>query len=262
MISPAEVFDRLFGRDDLPASVRLERLHLRKSVLDATMTQLANLDRSLDAADRRKLDELVSAVRDVEAGIQREQTWIAVPKPSTTLAKAGDKSESVKSSAHPRAMLALAHAAFLTDSTRVITYELPDIYLDLGIHTDKHGLNHGGGDVFHNWSLQNDTEHSNRIAAFLDLLSASREADGSSLLHNTIGTFGSGIWGMNHYNRDLPMMVFGDGGGRIKQGNVLEVPAKDPARQPLADHAQGDRDDDRRLRRQHRDPARPGLKPA
>jgi hypothetical protein len=225
--SPVQVFDRLFGNGDIPAEVRMQRMRDQKSILDVTAKQVGSLDRALDAADRRKLDEVLSAVRGVEAEIQREARWMAVPKPKTDLARPDASCDATNSTAHARAMLALAHAAFLTDSTRVITYEMPPVFIEI-TSLNKHALNHWGSPEVHAAVIRNDTEYSNQLAEFTRRLCSSTESDGSPLIHHTLAAFGSGLWGMNHYNRSLPMLLIGHGGGAIKQGSTLKFPETTP----------------------------------
>jgi hypothetical protein len=227
MISPVAVFDHLFGKDDLPPAVRLERLQEKKSVLDATLEQIRQLDGTLDAADRRKLDEVLTAVRGVEAGIQREQAWIDIPKPKSACQRLPEELQTVNCVRHPQTMLELAHAAFLTDSTRIITYEGPSVFSEL-VGTSKHGLNHGGTDECHAWALKNDETWSKQIALLIGRLATSTDHDGTPLVQRTLGAFSSGCWGMNHYLKSLPLLLFGHGGGRIKQGLARQYPEATP----------------------------------
>jgi len=235
MRSPAEVFDRLFGKDDVPAATRLLRFKEKKSVLDVTLTQLQSLNRRLNAADRQKLEELTDAVRGVEKNIQREQDWIHVPKPTVSMERP-DEAANAPSTHHAKAMFDLAHAAFLTDSTRVITYELPPAFKDI-TPFDKHSLNHPGVDPERTHdAIRLDTEMSNQVAYLLKLLCESKAHDGQPLIHHTLAAFGSGVWGPVHGLRSLPVMLLGHGGGRIKQGMTRNYQDDDKRKQgvPLA----------------------------
>jgi len=235
MRSPAEVFDHLFGKDDVPAEVRLLRFNEQKSVLDVTLSQLQDLNRRLNATDRQKLQELTDAVRGVEIDIQREEHWIKFPKPKVSIERP-DEAANVPSTHHAKAMFDLAHAAFLTDSTRVITYELPDVFKDI-TPFGKHSLNHPGGDpVISHDAIKLDAEISNQIAYLLKLLCESKEHDGQPLIHHTLAALGSGVWGPVHSLRSLPVMLLGHGGGRIKQGVTRSYQDDDKRKQgvPLA----------------------------
>jgi hypothetical protein len=216
MRSPVQVFDLLFGKDDVPAETRLLRLRQRRSVLDATLGQVRDLDRELDAADRAKLDEVLSAVRSVESRIQREETWLTVPKPPAPFARPGD-TIGFDSSVHMRTTLDLAHAAFLTDSTRVISYAMPSSFSEVS-HFDKHALNHDLTPERAADAPKVDRAMSDEIAAFVKKLCDSREHDGQPLIHHTAAAYGAAVWGPNHSLKDLPIMLIGHGGGKIKQG--------------------------------------------
>jgi hypothetical protein len=216
MQSPAKVFDVLFGKDDVPAAIRLLRLKQKKSVLDMMVAQIRDLNRKLNAADRRKLDEVVTAVGGVEASIQREEKWIDVPKAKVALSRA-EELQSFATTRHAQCMFELAHAAFLTDSTRVITYEMPDVFRDITPY-GKHGLNHPGDPRAAEDALKLDRAMSDQIARFVKLLSETKEHDGRPLIHHTLAVFGAGVWGRNHSMKSLPVMLIGHGGGTIKQG--------------------------------------------
>jgi len=216
MSSPAKVFDLLFGKDDVPVATRLLRLKQKKSVLDVTVQQIRDLNRDLNAADRDKLDEVVTAVRGVEANIQREEQWIHTEKPKCSLARL---EESIASTSinHARAMFDLAHAAFLTDSTRVITYEMPPSFTEISPF-DKHQINHDLTPERARDAIKMDRAMSEQIAYFTKMLCESKEHDGQALIQHTLAAYGSAVWGPNHSLRSLPIMLLGHGGGKIKQG--------------------------------------------
>jgi hypothetical protein len=218
LTSPARVFDRLFGTEDLPAAARLSRLKQKRSVLDATLHQIRDLNLKLNPADRRKLAEVTESVRGVEASIQVEEKWIDVPKPKASLSR---PDESIKhiSFRHAQSMFDLAHAAFLTDSTRVITYVMPS-YFDEISHCNKHELTHPGGDPKRiEESLSTDKAMSAQVARFIKSMCDSKGHDDRPLLYHTLAAYGAGVWGASHGLRNLPMMLIGHGGGGIKQGS-------------------------------------------
>lgn len=221
LVSPAQVFDTLFGAHDLPATERLRRLQERRSVLDTTLEQQRRIVAQLAAADRHTFAAAVTAVRDVEVDIHREQQWLTVPALGTSPSRSQDAN--VPSGGRSlRAMFDLIHAAFLTDSTRVIAYHLPGCVTDLIGPTvgDKHDLVHGSTIAQAQGLVANDRLVSEHLAALLTMLDASRAADGHSLLHHTIGGVGAGSWGTWHDTSRLPLLLFGEGGGRVRQGAV------------------------------------------
>ncbi len=216
--SPAHAFDALFGRDDVPAEARLQRLQQKRSVLDVTLVQIKQMNRMLNAVDRAKLDEVVTAVRGVERSIQSEQKWLNIDKPKASILRP-DEAIKANSSSHARTMFALAHAAFLTDSTRVITYELPSSYMEISPH-DKHALNHDLTPETAADAPKVDRAMSDELARFTKLLCDTQEHDGQPLIQHMLAVYGAAVWGPNHCLNHLPIMLLGHGGGTIKQGTT------------------------------------------
>ncbi|MBA3845128.1 MAG: DUF1552 domain-containing protein [Planctomycetes bacterium] len=226
MSSPVQVFDLLFGKEDVPAATRLLRLQEKRSILDATRQQVEQLNRRLNAADRSKLDEVLTSVRGVEANIQREEKWVGVEKPSVTLQRP-EESKTLLSSRHARTMLELAHAAFLTDSTRVISFEMPSSLVEAS-PINKHELNHDLTPVSARDAIKVDRAMSDEIAHFTKLLCGSQDHDGRALIQNTLVAYGAGSWGANHSMKSLPIMLIGSAGGRTRQGMTHAFPDRTP----------------------------------
>jgi hypothetical protein len=224
--SPAAVFDQLFGPDEISVEERRLRCEERQSVLDAMMAQVGDLNRRLNQADRQRMDEVLSAVRGVETEIQREQRWISVAKPTVALARP-EPSIATTSSRHVQAMLALAHAAFLTDSTRVISYQWPPVFTEIS-NNAKHALNHATTPDKAQDHLKLDQACSRQLADFLKLMCDSQEHDGKPLIHHLAAAYGASVWGPTHGMRDLPMMLIGHAGGRLAQGAVRAYPDPTP----------------------------------
>jgi len=228
LTSPAHVFDMLFGKEDVPAATRLLRLQQRRSVLDMTLEQINRLKKKLDAADRNKLDEVVTAVHDVEANIQREKMWMNVEKPKVSFERPDEATTSNSASvSHARTMFELAHAAFLTDSTRVITYEMPAAFKEFST-TDKHGLSHNGSPEGTKEAINLDRAMSEQVAYFIKMMTESKEHDGQPLIHHTAAAYGAAVWGRYHCVRSVPLMLIGHGGGKIKQGFTRTYPSTTP----------------------------------
>jgi hypothetical protein len=70
-VNPRSVFERLFGAADpnLPADVRVRRALYRKSILDHTREDAQRLMTSLGAADRRRMDQFLTGIREIEMRI-------------------------------------------------------------------------------------------------------------------------------------------------------------------------------------------------
>jgi len=139
---PRGLFDALFVESSAPAKVsESERLSNRASVLDALRESAKQLAGNLDAADRGKLDQYLTSVRDVERRLQMSEAWMDKPKPESPIDSIKDE-ERMQIEEIPLFM-DLMTLALQTDSTRVATFEVP-----LGFHTTDldvgsyHGLSH------------------------------------------------------------------------------------------------------------------------
>ncbi len=225
MWSPVTVFDQLFGSEEVPVAVRRLRLKQRRSILDASTGQIARLNRDLNAADRDKLSEVLDAVRGVEDEIQRDEKWLEVPKPTVPMTRPEESTTTV-SRAHVSTMLKLAHLAFLTDSTRVISFELPGSFFEVS-RFDKHQLNHDLNPEKAQDAIKVDAAISQEVANFTKLLCDTKEHDGHPLIERTLAAYGSGSWGANHTIKSLPIMLIG-GGSAITHGQTHNYPVPVP----------------------------------
>jgi hypothetical protein len=119
-IRPRAVFERLFGAGEIERDPvkRARQEKYKKSVLDSVLQDARRLERSLGQTDRKKLDEYLYAVRDIETRIQRTEQESAVnpelDRPSPSVPENYNE--------HTRIMFDLMTAAFQTDSTRIITF--------------------------------------------------------------------------------------------------------------------------------------------
>ena len=140
--NPARLFEALFveASADEKASER-GRLSNRASVLDALRESAKLMAGSLDAADRSKLDQYLTSVRDVERRLQMSDAWLDKPKPKPPISAIKDE-ERMEIEEIPLFMDLLT-LALQTDSTRVATFEVPLQFhtndLDVGSY---HGLSH------------------------------------------------------------------------------------------------------------------------
>jgi len=225
--NPATLFRGLFVNS--PQSAREAehtRLKHRVSVLDALRDSASALNRTLNAADRDKLDQYLTSVRDVERRLQMSKEWLNRPKPKAPIDEVLDEErQHIDEVALLYDLMALA---LQTDSTRVATLEtglgFRTAELDLGGY---HGLSHHGKSKDRIGQLQ-------VVEAFLttklsNFISRLKEA---KIFDNTLVVFGSGMSdGSRHSNRNLPVLLAG--GGFKHQGHVV-CPAEQHKRVPLA----------------------------
>lgn len=232
--SPRRLFERLFVPDSAgDRAANLKRYAERRSILDDLAGETAALDKKLGPADRRKLDEYLGSVRDTEKQVERMQGWIDVPKPK--VADTGLQLVSKPMDGHDRpmwldVMLELSYLAFVTDTTRVITFEWSREAGGYGGGGENHHeLSHHGGDAGMLTKLAAiDRFHLARLGRFLGMLKATAEADGT-MLDRTMVLFGSGMnsgAGGEHSPKNLPLLVAGGRKLGVKLGHHVAHPVE------------------------------------
>jgi hypothetical protein len=226
LTNPRHVFERLFGSADptLDASTAERRARQRKSILDGAIAETQRLTSSVGPADRRKIEEYLTSIREVERSIQRSQQEApdrgpAVDRPSGTPA---DYAE------HAKLMYDLLALAFQADLTRVITMMVGRessirSYDQIGIPESHHQLSHHRNDPANLAKLTRiQTYHMGFFARFIDKLQSTQDGDASLLDRSTI-VYGAGISDSNrHCHERLPVLVLGKGNGSLKTGRHID----------------------------------------
>lgn len=225
-VYPALAFDRLF-KDEVRRG--------DQSVLDAVLTEAKDLRRQVSAIDGRKLDEYLESVRDVERRIEQAgkkgelQGW----RPQLTQPDMARPADGIPQdiAEHMRLMCDILVLAFRTDTTRICTLKLnndhsslrfPHLGVDYMIH---HLLSHSDTA---DW-LKVNRFFLQQVAYIARKLDAIDEG-GRTALDNTMLLFLSSMLTGNHEASQLPVVMVGGGGGRIKGGQVLDYKDK-PDRQ-------------------------------
>lgn len=225
--NPATLFRGLFvnsPRNELAAE--RTRLRHRGSVLDALRDSANALNRTLNAADRDKLNQYLTSVRDVERRLQMSKEWLDRPKPKSPIDEVLDEErQHIDEVALFYDLMALA---LQTDSTRVATLETGMGFRTAELDLDGyHGLSHHGKSPDRIGQLR-------VVEAFLtaklsDFITRLKEAQ---IFDNTLIVFGSGMSdGSSHSNRNLPVLLAG--GGLKHRGHVV-CPAEAHQRVPLS----------------------------
>ena len=228
--NPRKLFDRLFGPGD-SLEERATILESTGSVLDRIQAEAEQFQRALGPADRGRMADYLSSVRDVERQIQnmmaKDFSGIAVPDAPVGIPVEVDE--------HMNVMFDLVALAYQSDLTRIASLRIAAeqtvrTYTNLGISESFHPLSHHGhrpGNFEKLVRIQ--TYHSAVIARFLASLDAIEEADGSSVLDNAILLYGSGMSDSDLHNAaPLPLAVLGRAGGRIRGGQHLVYPDDTP----------------------------------
>ena len=224
--NPRIVFERLFGDDDFSATPeeRRRRAATRKSILDLVNTRTQRLVQDLGAADKRKLDEYLTGVREIEQRIQlaekdSRQFRPDIEKPSGVPVAFAD---------YIKLMFDLQVLAFQADVTRVSTLLFGReasvrTYAEVGVTDPHHPLSHHRNLPENIEKLTKiNTYHTSLFAYFLEKMKATKDGDGSLLDHSMI-VYGSAIADGNaHSHHDLPVLVAGRGDGQLKPGRHIQ----------------------------------------
>ena len=214
---PRQAYRRMFGTHETQKS---------KNITDLVLEDARSLHRELGYADRQKFAEYFESIRAIEQRVQRlEQMRGALDKVS--LEEPTDAH--LPRGQYIRLMGDLMVVALQTGLTRVATFmvgperwDSPVLYEDLF----KGPMNHHG--MSHNQKnhtaglLKIDHFHMKQFVYLLEKMDSIKEPNGTTLLDNTIFTYGAGLGdGASHQYTDLPIVVGGGGGGRIKSGRHL-----------------------------------------
>ncbi|MFN3190945.1 MAG: DUF1552 domain-containing protein [Aureliella sp.] len=228
-MDPASVFDRLFasGEETEQKQAKGLRKNRRKSILDFALEDAKRLHGALGTADRRKLDEYIYAVRDIEKRLVTSEKLDA----SNYQRPAGVPKEIDE---HARLMMDMMTLAMQTDSTRVLSFMFANegsnrSHPQLGAPEGHHELSHHGKSQEKQAKISKINHYYvQKLAYFLDTLSNIREGE-RSLLDNSLVLYGSGISdGDRHNHDDLPILLAGNGGGRIRTGRHIEYARQTP----------------------------------
>ena len=234
-INPAAIFERLFGEDSRTNSdtrTLKTKEKNRKSILDFVNQEAKLLHHDLGVTDRRKLDEYLYAVRDIERRLgsaekldQTETDFSSFQRP-IGVPRQYD--------AHVKLLLDMMVLAFQSDSTRIASFMFANAasnraYTNLSIKDGHHNISHHGhaGEKQQKISEIN-TFHMTLMSHFLKRLDSIPEGDGT-LLDNSMVLYGSGIAdGNSHSHKNLPIAMFGSGGGSIKTGRHIQLRSGTP----------------------------------
>ncbi len=215
----SDVFKRLFIQGT-PAEVnaQMRKLDLGQSILDAVAGQAKDLQRSVTARDRDRLDQYFTSVRDLEQRMQMSKEWERKPKPQIEASVPLDPASPREYMDKVKLMYDMARLAFETDSTRSISLMLDSVNspaIEFGDHktTDGyHNLSHHGKSNEKLAQLKAIDEWHMKLLnnLFTDLKNV-RE-DGETLLDRTMVLYGSNLGNANtHVTTNLPTLFAGGG---------------------------------------------------
>ncbi len=225
---PSQVFAKLF-LDGTPDEIKrqMQKLKEGRSIMDAVREEAHRFERRVGAADKEKLDEYFTSVREMEERMVKAGEWVTKPKPKIDAKPPTDAQNESDIIAKMRLLFDLVPLALQTDSTRLVTILLQgrnDVPPVPGVTIDHHNLSHHGQDPLKIEQLQRiEREEFNALRDLLAALQAKKET-GGSLLDSSMVLFGSNLGNANSHDwKNLPLLL---AGGGFKHGQHLAFDAK------------------------------------
>jgi hypothetical protein len=270
MVDPLEVFNTITGGSVTPGpggmvddAAAQQRLALKKSVLDGVLENATNTRALLSSADQKRMDEFLDSVRAVERRVTGVSAGMGgmgmmgggggpVACGGTKPTLSGVTPDGIKQTTasydkgdHADAMNALIVLAFQCDATRIISYMLEDERSeftydhvprrkftattstpDAGNCGNYHGSQHGSQDEFATISWWN----AGKVADLCRKLDAITEANGLTILENSVILFGGCMHGSDHSCDRLPTALIGGGGGKLHMDQHVTYGGPKPLR--------------------------------
>jgi hypothetical protein len=219
--SPSALFRKMFIQGDAQdVALRLKRLEERGSVLDVLRDDVRGFERGLGAADRSRLDQYLTSVRELEERLAVSGEWEHKPTPETKAAPPQDIADKARFFPKVQLMLDMARLAFETDSTRIVTlmvdgFATPVFEIDAQQRTRDgyHNLSHHGQSKEKLAELEKvDLQQMRHLRDLFSALAGTPITDGARLLDQTMVLYGSNLGDANVHNcTNLPILLAGGG---------------------------------------------------
>ena len=228
----SEIFASLFEEPKGGIEAQRKALRRKASILDDNLAEVRRLEQKMGTADKGRLDQYLTSVREAEIRTKRADAWLDTPLPAisdTDRKRTNRDIKQTEAGDYFRTVYDLMVLAFQTDVTRVATFSLggegqaipiPEI----GITESRHQLSHHGGDPGYLEKLTNyDTFAIEQYSYFLSRLGETKDVNGKPLLNSTMALFGSGMtYGHSHGNANLPLVLGGGSDLGLKHGSHLD----------------------------------------
>jgi len=213
---PSQVFAKLF-LDGTPDQVRQQMRKIKegRSIMDTVKDEASRFSKRVGAADRDKLDEYFTSVREMETRLAKAQDWATKPKPKVDAKQPEDIKNEADLIGRMRLVFQLVPLALQTDSTRIITILVQgrgDVPVVPGVTIDHHNLSHHGQDPAKIEQLRLIEEAElQELGGLLTALKTKKEGD-HALLDQTMVLYGSNLGNANSHDwHNLPLLFAGGG---------------------------------------------------
>ena len=228
----SEIFASLFEEPAGGLAAQRKELRRKGSVLDSNLAEVRRLQKKMGAADKGRMEQYLTSVREAEIRTRRADAWLDTPLPEISEADRKRTNRDIpktQAGDYFRTIYDLMVLAFQTDVTRVATFSLGGegqaiSIPEIGITESRHQLSHHGGDPGYMEKLTNyDTFAIEQFGYFLSRLEETKDLSGKPLLGSTMALFGSGMsYGHSHGNANLPLVLAGGSDLGLKHGSHLD----------------------------------------
>ncbi|EDY21680.1 protein of unknown function DUF1552 [Chthoniobacter flavus Ellin428] len=227
--SPSKIFAKLFIEGSAwEVEQQMHKLREGQSIMDAVSDEAKRFSARVGAADRDKLDEYFTSVREMEQRLVKTEDWAKKPKPKVDAKPPEDIKNEADLIGRMQLIFELVPLAVQTDSTRLITIlvqgrgDVPPIE---GVSMDHHNLSHHGQDPEKIRQLELiETAEMGALNKLFNALKQKTEA-GTPLMDNTMVLFGSNLGNANSHDwHNLPILL---AGGGFKHGQHIAYDAKE-----------------------------------
>lgn len=220
---PRKAYRRLFGTSEIQST---------RDITSLVLEDARSMKRQLGYNDQQKFSEYFDSIRTIEQQIDKlekmkgELSQVKMEEPAEAHLPRGE---------YIRLMGDLMVAALQTGLTNVATFMVgperwntPFLFETLFDKPMSHHQMSHNQHQFLDHLLKVDRFHMEQFTYLVEKMDSIQEANGSSLLDNTLFTYGSGLGdGATHQYKDLPIIVAG-GGNRIELGKHLNLPEGTP----------------------------------
>jgi len=216
--NPRKLYDRLFSKDNFRAHVA--------DVSDLVLADAKSFSRKLSADDRATMDEFMTMVRNVEVRMAKLEKLLAnadIKVPKTDVLPRGE---------YIRLQADLMLLAFQMGITNICTFMVGPERWEASLRyegvfdnpVNHHTMTHNQKGKGYLELAKIDLFHMQQYAYMIKRMKEIRESDGSTMLDNSLITYGAALGdGATHQYFDLPMIVAGKGQGQIKQGRFIKM---------------------------------------
>lgn len=230
---PRKAYRRLFGTQEVQQF---------RNITDLVLEDAHSLERELGYTDRHKFAEYFDSLRTIEEQIDKlermkgELAKVSMPEPAAAYLPRGE---------YIRVMGDLMVVALQTGLTRVATlmvgperWNTPFLFEGISDKPMSHHLMSHSQQKFGEELEQVDRFYMAQFAYLVERMASIEEADGTTLLDNTVFTYGSGLGdGSTHQYNDLPIVIAGSGGGNFRLGRHLKCAEGTPLANLWTTHA-------------------------